>query len=278
MVKKVFSYDLDGTLLMSNNKVHPTTKKAFEDVHKAGGINVINTGRGILKIFPLMKEFQGVDYFICSNGSLIYDAKKKEYKTTGQLSPEVFTLMYEYAKKNDLIVTLDTANFNGTFIPKNSSGQLPDWIQKQDIMDFSNLNICDFEVLNNVAYDKDSIITQVAIRNPIEIAKDTTEYFKKLLGDKYAVYLTNSIYTDINPLGVSKWHGMQEFLKMYNLENCTIYAFGDSGNDVEILKHADYGYAMGNATADAKAVATEIIGDYNSGAIGIKLHEIIGHK
>lgn len=79
MKKKIFSYDLDGTLLMSNNKVHPVTKKAFHDVHKKGGINILNTGRGLLKVLPLLDEFDGIDYFICSNGALIYDVKTKTY-------------------------------------------------------------------------------------------------------------------------------------------------------------------------------------------------------
>ncbi|MCE6115281.1 HAD-IIB family hydrolase [Mycoplasmopsis agalactiae] len=275
MKKKIFSYDLDGTLLMSNNKVHPVTKKAFHDVHKKGGINILNTGRGLLKVLPLLDEFDGIDYFICSNGALIYDVKNKKHIVVGRLESDVFEKMFEYAYKNNLIISFDTADFTATYVNKDADGNFPEWIMKQDIMDFAHIKFSDYETMSKVASDSDSIITQVAIRNPNEIAIETTKYFSNLYKDKYSVYLTNRIYTDVNPLGISKWNGLKEFMKIYNLHDCTIYAFGDSSNDVEILQNAHYGFAMENATDDAKAVATEIIGHYNSGAIGIKLEEII---
>ncbi|MBZ4195260.1 HAD-IIB family hydrolase [Mycoplasma tauri] len=278
MKTKIFSYDLDGTLLMSNNKVHEDTKKAFIEVHKKHGINVLNTGRGLIKVLPLLDEFKGIDFFICSNGCLIYDVAKKTYKIVGKLNPEVFELMYEYAKNNDLIITLDTSDFNGTYIPKNDSGELPSWIKGQDIMDFSRVNVSNYETMHKVANDPNNIITQVAIRNPRHIAPETTKYFDNLFKNKYSVYLTNSIYTDVNPLGVSKWNGLKAFLEIYDLKDSTIYAFGDSGNDVEMLKNSHFGYAMGNATSDAKEVAYEVIGDYNTGAIGHKLNEIINNN
>nr|WP_307906524.1 HAD hydrolase family protein [Mycoplasmopsis bovis] len=35
-------------------------------------------------------------------------------------------------------------------------------------------------------------------------------------------------------------------------EDCIIYAFGDSSNDVEMLQNAHFSFAMENATDDAK--------------------------
>ncbi|WP_427909719.1 HAD-IIB family hydrolase [Mycoplasmopsis bovis] len=275
MKRKIFSYDLDGTLLMSNNKVHPITKKAFHDVHLKGGINILNTGRGLLKVLPLLDEFDGIDYFICSNGALIYDVKNKNHIVVGQLEPEVFEQMFEYANQNDLIISIDTSNFTATYVNKDANGNFPEWINKQDIMDFSHIKFSDYETMSKVANDSKSIITQVALRNPNEIANETTKYFNDLYKDKYSVYLTNRIYTDVNPLGISKWNGLKEFMRIYNMQDCIIYAFGNFSNDVEMLQNAHFSFAMENATDDAKEAATEVIGHYNSGAIGIKLEEII---
>nr|WP_308435868.1 HAD hydrolase family protein [Mycoplasmopsis bovis] len=61
-----------------------------------------------------------------------------------------------------------------------------------------------------------------------------------LYKDKYSVYLTNRIYTDVNPLGISKWNGLKEFMRIYNMQDCIIYAFGDSSNDVEMLQNAHF--------------------------------------
>lgn len=113
--------------------------------------------------------------------------------------------MFEYAYKNNLIISLDTADFTATYVNKDADGNFPEWIMKQDIMDFAHIKFSDYETMSKVASDSNSIITQVAIRNPNEIATKTTKHFSNLYKDKYSVYLTNRIYTDVNPLGISKW-------------------------------------------------------------------------
>ncbi|WP_338822856.1 HAD family hydrolase [Mycoplasmopsis felifaucium] len=277
MNKKIFAYDLDGTLLMSNNTINEYTKIALEKVQEKGWINVLNTGRGLLKVLPLIDEFKNFDYFICSNGALIYDVKAKKIIIVGKLDSDAFEQMFEFAKNNQLIMTVDTTTFNGSYVPR-VDGKLPEWCQKQDIMDLAKLNVSDYDEMKNAVMNPEAIITQMAIRSYKGLAEKVTEYFKTSFKGKYSVYLTNSIYTDINPLNISKWHGLEFLLKTKNLSSLTSFAFGDSGNDVEMLTHADYSFAMSNATKEAKEVASEIIGDYNSDAIGIKLMQIINNS
>uniref|UniRef100_UPI003D26E570 HAD hydrolase family protein n=1 Tax=Mycoplasmopsis bovis TaxID=28903 RepID=UPI003D26E570 len=58
------------------------------------------------------------------------------------------------------------------------------------------------------------------------------------------------------------------------LDKNIVCATGDVVNEF-VLQNAHFSFAMENATDDAKEAATEVIGHYNSGAIGIKLEEII---
>lgn len=277
MKKKLFAYDLDGTLLMSNNTVNDYTKSALKKVEEKGWLNVLNTGRGLLKVLPLIDQFESFDYFICSNGALIYDLHKKEIIVVGQVGAFAFEPMFEYAKENKLILTVDTTTFNGSYIP-DINGKLPDWCQTQDIMDLAKLNKSDYKTMKNVISDPNSIITQIAIRSYKGKAQEVTKHFAKLFEGKCSVYLTNSIYTDVNPQNISKWHGLEFLIQNKHLENYETYGFGDSGNDVQMLIHCDHGIAMGNATQDAKENANEVIGDYNTGAIGIKLMGILNNN
>jgi hydroxymethylpyrimidine pyrophosphatase-like HAD family hydrolase len=45
-------------------------------------------------------------------------------------------------------------------------------------------------------------------------------------------------------------------------------AIGDSANDIDIVRAAGIGIAMGNASDDLKAVAREITGDCGKGGVG----------
>ena len=62
---------------------------------------------------------------------------------------------------------------------------------------------------------------------------------------------------DILQAGIHKAWGLQELLKRWDIKAEEIMAFGDSENDVEMLRLAGIAYAMENADDKAKAVATD---------------------
>ncbi|WP_036456753.1 HAD-IIB family hydrolase [Mycoplasmopsis lipofaciens] len=269
---KIFAFDLDGTLLTSENVVHPFTQEALLFSQKSGNFNVISTGRGLQKTLPLLKTIKGIDFLICSNGSLFYDVKNKKWVSLGKIDKSVLELMHKYCETHDLILSLDTPNFTGTWMKNNN---FPHWMKEQAIMDMNLSNFCSYQKLLDVANDSKNIICQLAIRNPLELANKTTLYFKNKLQNKYKVFLTNTIYTDINSLNTSKWNGLVELANYLKININEIYTFGDSGNDLEMIQNAYHGYCMENGTQDAKNVANHIIGNNNSGTIGETIYKIL---
>lgn len=63
------------------------------------------------------------------------------------------------------------------------------------------------------------------------------------------------LFTDVVPPGGSKRIGIQKVLEYYGLSVDEIMAFGDGGNDLEMLSFAGTGIAMGNAEDEVKEVA-----------------------
>ena len=55
--------------------------------------------------------------------------------------------------------------------------------------------------------------------------------------------------------GVHKANGLRILQQRWGIEDHEVVAFGDSGNDIEMLQHAGFGFAMANAAAPVKAVA-----------------------
>ncbi|AND79288.1 Cof-type HAD-IIB family hydrolase [Streptococcus pantholopis] len=60
---------------------------------------------------------------------------------------------------------------------------------------------------------------------------------------------------DIIPAHVHKGTGLKYLLEYWGLTADSLLAFGDGGNDLEMLKLAKYSYAMANATAEVKNTA-----------------------
>ena len=56
--------------------------------------------------------------------------------------------------------------------------------------------------------------------------------------------------------GVHKANGLRILQQRWGIEDHEVVAFGDSGNDIEMLQHAGFGFAMANAREDVKAVAS----------------------
>ncbi|QCZ36864.1 HAD family hydrolase [Mycoplasma nasistruthionis] len=270
-MKLLFAYDLDGTLLRKDNSLHPNTKDALRKVQQAGHYNVIATGRGLLKVLPLLdkKIIEHVDFLVCSNGAVVYDVKNQTTKVLNTVPNSVFYILKDLALKNDLILTVDTPDYNGSYLPNN---EFPKWMSQTQIMDMNILNIATLEKLEQVVLNKDNTITQIALRNPLDHAKAITDEVREATENLACeVYLTNSIYTDVNPVNISKFSGVKEVLDELKLTPQSLVAFGDSGNDIEMITTANVGIAVGNATEEAKKSADRVIGDHETDAIGQEL-------
>lgn len=62
------------------------------------------------------------------------------------------------------------------------------------------------------------------------------------------------------PRGVSKASGLEPLRELLGIDPAATLAIGDQRNDVEMLRWAGRGVAMGNAPEEVKAVADEVTG------------------
>ena len=66
---------------------------------------------------------------------------------------------------------------------------------------------------------------------------------------------------DLIPADGGKGRGIEEMLAYYGFDKSESMAFGDGGNDIEMLQTVGTGVALGNATDKVKAIADDICGD-----------------
>ena len=64
-----------------------------------------------------------------------------------------------------------------------------------------------------------------------------------------------------------KHNAMREILQARGIDLSETMAFGDSENDIEMLRCAQIGVAMGNATPEAKAAADYVTDDEDADGI-----------
>ena len=74
-------------------------------------------------------------------------------------------------------------------------------------------------------------------------------------------------FTDIVAAGNSKAAGMEAVCRHFGIRQEETLAFGDGGNDIEMLQWAGIGVAMGNAADDVKGVADMVTTDVDNEGI-----------
>lgn len=91
--------------------------------------------------------------------------------------------------------------------------------------------------------------------------ENSWRHFADNWSDKVQTAISGSLYFDFTAKGVNKGNALTNVLKKLNISLEETMAFGDSYNDLEMLKNVGYSYAMNDATDDIKAVANGVADD-----------------
>ena len=101
----------------------------------------------------------------------------------------------------------------------------------------------------------DDRIFKFALNCPAEMVKTVQNELNGLIG--HILTPTASGHGDIDLIlpGINKAHGLKILQEKWGISENEILAFGDSGNDLEMLAHAHYSYAMENGSEEVKKTA-----------------------
>jgi HAD superfamily hydrolase (TIGR01484 family) len=115
-VVKILFIDIDGTLVRGLGKISRKNLLAIKKYVELGGKVVLSTGRSIVSIRKCVEQIKKKtnyvpEYAICSTGGYIYNYLDQ----TAYINPinnELARKIYEYCKKNHLIMWSYTENSN----------------------------------------------------------------------------------------------------------------------------------------------------------------------
>lgn len=255
---KIIFLDFDGTLYShSQNKVPESTIKALNILKEKDILVFFCTGRTYSEFeqFDLSKVY--VDGMILANGQLALDNEGKiifHRPVSGELKERL----------------LDIYDNNRIPIYLNSKDQIIINYINQKVIDVQNA--ISSKVPDSKPYDGvDFYMASAFVQNDEEL--------KLLMSMEDISEITcwhNGAY-DVVPKGVSKASGIDEILKIYDIDLSETMAFGDGDNDIEMLKHCQIGIAMGNSIDELKEVADYITDDIDEDGLynALKYFELI---
>ncbi|HEX2704659.1 MAG TPA: HAD hydrolase family protein [Candidatus Lustribacter sp.] len=247
--RRLVALDLDGTTLDHSGGLSRAVRDAIRAVVFAGTHVIIATGRSIVATVPVAEELGLMNgYAVCSNGAVtlrLDEAHPSGYDVidTVTFDPRpVLTLLRD--RIPGALVAVEDLGVGFKVSARFPEGELGG---EQTVVDWDHL--------------VSSPATRVTLRRP----EGTPEAFMReveaagLHGVTYAVGWT--AWLDISPEGVSKASALELLRRRLGVQPWDTVAVGDQRNDVEMLRWAARGVAMGNAPDEVKAVADEVTAD-----------------
>ena len=251
MGKKIFFFDLDGTLLNSKKLVTDKTMEALRKFSDAGNYFSINTGRAIESAKAVYEclELNLKGSFLCgSNGTQIYSVEEGKflYKTGVELSlvPKILDLAAEY--------DIHCHTYNEDHIVSRWNGECMDYYRR---VIKTPLIVTD----NELDYLNEPPSKMIAIELHDH---DKQERFRKALqemvGDKLTLLYSNPYYMEIFPSWAGKGSAVKRLADILGVDVRDTYAAGDEQNDISMIQAAGHGIAMINGTDMVKEAADAV--------------------
>ena len=253
MIKAAF-FDIDGTLLSFNtHRVSEGTIRAFRTLHEHGVRTFISSGRPKILIPEMPVSFDG---YITMNGGLVFTAEG-EILLSNPIPHEDSERWLDYAKENKICTMVFTAD-------NMMAAQIdPIGLKIREQLEFQMPPIVDIDDMrNNEAYQL------IAIMPP------TVDGEVAALLPHCRLPRWHQAFTDIVATGNSKAAGMEAICRHFGIKQEETLAFGDGGNDIEMLLWAGIGVAMDNAADEVKAKADIVTTDVDNEGIETAINKL----
>lgn len=244
-IKAAF-FDIDGTLLsFRTHRVSEGTVRAFDTLHRHGVRTFISSGRPLVLIPEMPVPFEG---HITMNGGLVFTPD--QVLLSHPIPNEDRDVWLDFAKQNNICTMIFTAD-NMMLAQPNEVG-----LKLRDQLEFTMPPVVDIKEM----YHHE--VFQIIALMPPELDAKVASLLPHSRLPRWHPAFTDIIATDN-----SKAAGMEVLCKHFGIRQEETLAFGDGGNDIEMLQWAGIGVAMGNAEQHVKKCANIVTTDVDNEGI-----------
>lgn len=222
---RLIALDMDGTLLDDDKTIPQENIAWIRKAADAGVAVCMATGRGRPDILPFMQELGLATPFVAVNGSEVWRKPDALHRRV-TMEADIIKKLYELALHYNVWFwgTGTERSFHRHNWPSDIDSQT--WLK--------------FGYHTEDAHILAELIEQISAWGTLEVSNSDP----------------NNI--ELNPLGIHKGNGLLELCEIVGCTPEEAVAVGDSLNDVQMIRTAGLGVAMGNAQEAVKAAADTV--------------------
>lgn len=257
---KVVALDIDGTIFTAghgaaNNTVEevvaPAVRAAVDRAIEAGAHVVLATGRStfgitrVLDMLDLPRDPDGQALAVASNGSVTFSYPPVEVLSAVTFdASQVVRLLLEHVPQ--ALVAVEEIGVGYRVNRHFPEGEITGEMTLQPVDQLIS-----------------EPVTRVIIRDPHSSEQDFVELAERLGLQGINYYIGWTAWLDLAPSGVSKATGLKAICSRLGVAAADVLAIGDGRNDVEMLRWAGRGVAMGQAPLEVQEAADFVTATVN---------------
>lgn len=244
---KAVAVDMDGTFLDDRKQFnHKEFDQILTEFEQRGVHFIVASGRPYVRLKQDFGKFASRMDFVTLNGSrlIIKDQEADSYLLNRD---DVLKLIHDvhvkYGEMATMVFGRDIAYLHSNV--------------EKDERDFLAYFAGNSTVINewNDLPDK---IYQITFGMDSSKAAEIERDFNSKHDNQISAFASATFAIDVNTQGVNKGAGLKHLLEKMGMTGDDLIAFGDGGNDIDMLKFAKYSYAMANGMDKVKKQAKYI--------------------
>lgn len=240
-------FDIDGTLVGRDHTPSASTLHALRTAREKGILLFVCTGRPTAMATQLWDIFD-FDAILCMTGQYAFDRSGKLLHTLPLDKDDVRLMMK--IQETDPFPCLIVEGEN-CFTTMQTDFIRAHWarfgLPVPELYDVARIE--EHDVYQLITYDPETSNPKLAPLQNIRITNAA------------------AFCHDVLPAAGGKHVGILAVAAQYGITRDEIMVFGDGKNDVDMLTHAGFGVAMGNACPEAKAAAEYVTDDVDENGI-----------
>lgn len=239
---KLIVTDMDGTFLNSAHEVSPEFPKVYEELKKRNILFVPASGRQMLGITKYFEDIEGEIGFIAENGGYVI------YKEQELFADEL---------NQDYVAGIIKAirGISGATAVLSGKKKAYYETENQSFIDYIAQFYTGNERREDLTQPVDDSIFKIAVYHPESSEKYLYPILKEFEKYNLEIVVSGQYWLDIMNKDINKGNALEKLQKSLNISPEQTMVFGDYMNDIEMLKNAQYSYAMKNAHPLVKEVA-----------------------
>lgn len=246
-VPKMVAVDMDGTFLRGD---HDFSRERFARVlgrmHEQGCRFVVASGNQFWQLRDLFPDCDEELAFVAENGAYIKD--RDEVVFVGEMSHDVVVATLDWIESQPDVENIMSC-LNCAYIARGRASE--------QLFRFMQTYYHRLQWADDLRQVSDRVL-KFAINVP---EAQTWEYFDRIresLAGGLEPTTSGHGAIDLILPGCHKASGLKRLVERWDIDPAECVAFGDGGNDIEMLRYVGHSYAMANAASDVKEAADNV--------------------